>query len=63
MDPNLALENIRQQIENLRVDFENEDMHSLEQSLEVLEENFRGLDNWLTNGGFLPGAWSRGENA
>ena len=57
MDPQIALQEVRWQIENLRVDFQSDDMNALEQSLEALEEHFEALDGWLRRGGALPQEW------
>lgn len=60
MDPNVTLAYLRDAI----ADAMNPDHYTdREVAVEQIVEYFEDLDNWLTNGGFLPGAWSRGENA
>ena len=63
MDPTIALENVRRHLQDLGQAVEDEDRYEIEENLGALQEAFSGLDNWLSTGGFLPGAWSRGENA
>lgn len=57
MDPQIALQEVRWQIENLRTDLQSDDMNALEQSLEALEEHFEALDGWLRRGGHPPQEW------
>ena len=64
MDPNAALNNLRLHIEQLKklIDSdespENEDLECLANDV---VDNFEGLDNWLSNGGFLPKSWKRDD--
>lgn len=56
MDPNAALEQLREAI----ADAANPDQYTdREVAIEQIAEFFEALDNWLTNGGFLPGAWGQ----
>jgi len=52
MDPNVALANLR---EALNPD---PDRVGIEDALDNAIEAFAALDGWLSNGGFLPGAWA-----
>jgi hypothetical protein len=55
MDPNAALAAARQATE----DFENATSISQElDAAERLASNFTALDHWLSQEGFLPGAWA-----
>lgn len=51
MDPNAALAQIRDEVHEILTD-RNPDP-------ERLAELVNGLDEWLTNGGFLPDGWQR----
>lgn len=54
MDPTTALEELRQLIvatADGEIDFTPGD----------IEERFMALDEWLSNGGFLPEQWSKGR--
>lgn len=60
MDPDVALESMRALTKNLQerldardYEFDNWPVPEIEELLET----FRGLDEWLSNGGFFPGAW------
>lgn len=57
MDPQVALQEVRWQIENLRGAVNNNDTPGIEEALELLEENFDALDSWLRRGGLLPDEW------
>ena len=59
MDPQIALQEVRWQIENLRGAVNNNDTPGIEEALELLEENFDALDSWLRRGGHLPSDWHR----
>lgn len=69
MDPTVTLNELRHELEDLQgIVFAKGDLghygfEELEDAVRKVQEHFEALDNWLTNGGFLPGAWSRGENA
>ncbi|WP_434439736.1 hypothetical protein [Lentzea sp. E54] len=55
MDPNAALESLRQLVVKAHTGWD----HFSEDDQDELIEKLAGLDEWLTNGGFLPEAWSR----
>ena len=57
MDPQIALQEVRWQIENLRGAVNNNDTPGTEEALELLEEHFEALDGWLRRGGSLPVEW------
>ncbi len=50
MDPNAALAQLRRQVETLSQGGGNAD---------TVVDLFTGLDEWLSDGGFLPEAWHR----
>lgn len=54
MDPNATLAAIRDVLSRLQ----NAD-ESRDGMLDELEIHVRALDDWITNGGFLPTAWAR----
>jgi len=54
MDPDQALQNIRNALAALRADAN--DYAAAEQ----LADSTEALDEWLTRGGHLPAAWARG---
>jgi len=54
MDPNQALEDAREAMARLDASTEQADM--IAAALDVTEV-FRSLDEWISNGGFLPSAW------
>lgn len=54
MDPDAALVVIRERIAQLKVD--RRDPHPADVSM--LVEEFEGLDQWLSQGGFIPLAWA-----
>lgn len=58
MDPNTALDNVREAVGELR---QQDDDGVLDGTSQVgfLLESFEALDEWLTKGGFLPVAWGR----
>lgn len=63
MDPNAALARLRDAMNDLsgRVHPSIIDpFGSLDDIRDALEA-FEALDEWLTNGGFLPAAWSKGR--
>lgn len=51
MDPNTALAGLPFEIEELG-------LVDLDRAQEILDR-FTALDEWITNGGFLPARWSR----
>jgi len=53
MDPDAALDAIRSMVSDVLAG-ENGDA---DDTLDMLAETFRGLDEWLSRGGFLPAAW------
>jgi hypothetical protein len=53
MDPNVALENLREALNP-----ERGDEPGFEDALDDAIEAFAALDEWLRNGGFLPAAWA-----
>jgi hypothetical protein len=56
MDPNAALERLRELIAiNVRAETDSFKSELADDICEVLE----GLDQWLSRGGFLPKAWNR----
>lgn len=55
MDPNETLRMLRLTIKQLRVD---EDSDVWEAHANEICEYVEALDDWLTNGGFLPADWS-----
>jgi len=59
MDPNATLEQLRQ----LAVHVLNPDREDAlgDEVAEEMAELVRVLDDWMSAGGFLPGAWSRGR--
>lgn len=62
MDPNAALNNIREAVGELR---QQDDDGVLDGTSQVgfLLESFEALDEWLTKGGFLPEAWREKDEA
>lgn len=56
MDPNAALAEIRELVKR-----ENDDQDGSWAIAAV--ERFEALDEWITNGGFLPADWQHGTNA
>lgn len=60
MDPNIALHDLREAVNEAA----NPDQYTdMEVVAEKIVEAFDALDGWLSRGGFLPGDWSKGENA
>jgi hypothetical protein len=59
MDPDVALENMRKVVARIREFLDTEDVTeiNLEGYLEDLLLYWDGLDEWLSNGGFLPTSW------
>ncbi len=57
MDPNATLDAIRDLI-NEYAQLETDDRRDDGATLNELIAHFDNLDQWLTKGGFLPGAWS-----
>ena len=59
MDPNATLEQLRQ----LAVQVLNPDREDalVDEAAEEMAELVRALDDWISRGGFLPAAWSRGR--
>jgi hypothetical protein len=55
MDPNETLQIIRNTIAQMRVD---EHPAIRKQHADDLAEHVEALDEWLSNEGFLPGAWA-----
>jgi len=53
MDPNVALANLREALNP-----EQGDSPGFEDALDNAIEAFAALDEWLSKGGFLPGAWA-----
>jgi len=58
MDPNTALAEIREQIEEFEGLSEDNFVDAL-RAADVIVERFKALDEWLTGGGFRPTAWHR----
>lgn len=59
MDPNAALTRIRRLLEALGFQVEPDTgLVDLDDACELIDA-FRGLDSWLSSGGFLPADWSR----
>lgn len=56
MDPNEALRMLREWVKDVRADYHEEAFTERDAA-----ELFAGLDEWITNGGFLPADW--GERA
>jgi hypothetical protein len=52
MDPNAALNEIRQLLDGRRLDAQDQDR---------LIDLWSGLDNWMRGGGFLPSDWAKGR--
>lgn len=70
MDPNAALEQIRELIDEIRwathpaPDTEStarERNKTIRDALDPLVEHWDALDAWITRGGFLPSAWTVGR--
>ncbi len=61
MDPDQALADCRAALAdaNANVRAEGEDPSDELEALRRLGDAFDALDEWLTKGGFLPGAWER----
>lgn len=61
MDPDVALRKIRELTRLIHSDAFDDLEEMIEQVTVAVElaETIDGLDNWLTHGGFLPGAWRR----
>lgn len=53
MDPNEALERIRDLVEEAREHWE------LSEDAQTLLDEIEALDSWLTRGGFLPDEWAQ----
>lgn len=51
MDPNTALQECRDALDNLEADRTDPD------AIAALIEHFEALDDWLKSGGFVPLAW------
>lgn len=60
MDPDAALARIRELVEEItqRIDADEEFDHVDDEANEVADI-FRGLDEWIKKGGFLPKDWGR----
>ena len=58
MDPEVALAEIREQIEEFDGLSEDNFVDAL-RAADQITEHFKALDEWLSNGGFLPSAWAR----
>jgi hypothetical protein len=65
MDPNAALDTIREAATNLRAQLDSDDPSSsaIEQEAGWLAEHFEALDGWLLKGGFLPDEWKAAANS
>jgi hypothetical protein len=55
MDPNKALEKIRELIREVYND--KRDFHTVPEAAIELADTINSLDAWLISGGFLPDAW------
>lgn len=62
MDPNAALEAIRDRLRELTdaldADEATENLGRFVRLTDELVEHVKGLDQWLSQGGFLPAAWA-----
>lgn len=65
MDPNEALRMIRELVDATAADLDDEHAADVTDDVErsgratELVDTFRGLDEWLSRGGFLPTEWQR----
>ena len=57
MDPNTTLEELRRRVIDILAAFDDERGIATSDAAE-LAEAFRALDTWISNGGFLPAAWT-----
>jgi hypothetical protein len=60
MDPNKALEQARAELERMDTFGDSDDSLDIEAAYDAMvavTEAFRSLDEWISNGGFLPAAW------
>jgi hypothetical protein len=62
MDPNAALDELRELARQLRDPQPEQVLDDLE-DVGRMVELFEGLDTWLLKGGFLPDAWGRSDGA
>jgi hypothetical protein len=60
MDPNAALEAMRQAIKALRAAAEGDSNDAEIQAGHDVADYAEGLDEWLCKGGFLPDPWTHG---
>jgi hypothetical protein len=58
MDPDAALAELREFVAEVK-EQRDYSVGELENLLSYFAEHFEALDNWLTNGGFLPADWKK----
>ena len=63
MDPDAALEQIRECLAEYRTAEDRDDPEAVTEALARLAEITEGLDAWISKGGFLPRAWRAALNA
>lgn len=56
MDPNDTLLELRNKLADRRLDLDINNMYHA-WFVETIAEHFQALDDWLSNGGFLPNDW------
>jgi hypothetical protein len=58
MDPNETLRQLREAVAAYRTADSHGDAESRADVAETVVSRFEDLDQWLSDGGFLPGAWN-----
>ena len=59
MDPNAALDNLREAVARYNEAYDNGDPEGCRYAAHDLAEAADALDGWITRGGFLPTGWQR----
>ena len=59
MDPNAALASLREALADAREAAEGDSNDAEIEAWQEVGERIDALDQWLSNGGFLPSAWAR----
>lgn len=60
MDPNATLRELRQLAAQIITDYDDVEGNGIDQDdANRLAELVEALDDWITKGGFLPGAWAK----
>lgn len=57
MDPNAALKEAREMREAMRAWLAVDCVRAALEAAEMMADRFEALDEWLSNGGFLPNEW------